>query len=171
MSGLVMRIGLISDTHVPSERFPLWPQVYEAFRGTDFIFHLGDIFIPAVLDWLEAVAPVRAVRGNNDSFDTGDPRFQDRHILELGGLKVGLIHILEPYDRPVGWLLDRYFGQRLDVVVFGDTHYEVVEERDGILFVNPGSATYPRNMERRLGTVGILEIEDGRARAEIVQLT
>ena len=93
---------------------------------------------------------MRAVRGNNDSFDTGDPRFKDRHILELGGLKVGLIHILEPYDRPVDWLLDRYFGQRLDVVVFGDTHYEVVEEREGILFVNPGSATYPRNMERRL---------------------
>jgi putative phosphoesterase len=165
-----MRIGLLSDTHVPSGRFPLWPEVYEAFRGVDRIFHLGDIFIPAVLDWLEEVAPVLAVRGNNDSFDTGDPRFKDRHILEIEGLRVGLIHILEPYDRPVDWLLQRYFGQTLDVVVFGDTHYELVEERDGVLFVNPGSPTYPRNMERRLGTVGILEVNGGRASAEIIQL-
>jgi putative phosphoesterase len=165
-----MRIGLIADTHIPSVRYPLWPQVYEVFRGVNQIFHLGDIFIPEVLDWLETVAPVLAVRGNNDYFDQGDPRFRDRHILEIEGLKVGLIHILEPYDQPVDRLLDRYFGQRLDVVVFGDTHYELIEERDGVLFVNPGSAVYPRNLERRLGTVGLLEITAGRARAEIVQL-
>jgi len=56
-----MRIGLISDTHIPTATKELWPQIYEAFRGVDLIMHAGDLMVPEVIDWLEEVAPVMAV--------------------------------------------------------------------------------------------------------------
>ena len=55
-----MRIGLISDTHIPVAQKELWPQVYEALRGVDLIMHGGDLMVPEVIDWLEEVAPVMA---------------------------------------------------------------------------------------------------------------
>jgi putative phosphoesterase len=61
-----MRIGLISDTHIPTAARELWPQVYDAFRGVDLIMHAGDLMVPEVIDWLEDVAPVMAVWGNGD---------------------------------------------------------------------------------------------------------
>ena len=61
-----MRIGLISDTHIPTAGRDLWPQVYDALRGVDLIMHAGDLHDPAVLDWLELLAPVLAVSGNGD---------------------------------------------------------------------------------------------------------
>ena len=61
-----MRIGLISDTHIPTAGRDLWPQVYDALRGVDLIMHAGDLHDPIVLDWLEALAPVLAVSGNGD---------------------------------------------------------------------------------------------------------
>ena len=56
-----MRIGLISDTHIPTAGCDLWPRVYEALRGVDLIMHAGDLHDPIVLDWLEELAPVMAV--------------------------------------------------------------------------------------------------------------
>ncbi len=61
-----MRIGLISDTHIPTAGRDLWPQVYGALRGVDLIMHAGDLHDPVVRDWLEELAPVMAVAGNGD---------------------------------------------------------------------------------------------------------
>ena len=61
-----MRIGLISDTHQPSDQPTLWDEVYTVFKGVDLILHGGDIVLPRVLDWLGDIAPVLAARGNND---------------------------------------------------------------------------------------------------------
>ena len=63
-----------------------------------------------------------------------------------------------------------WLGAPVDVVVFGDTHFEMVEEHDGVLFVNPGSPTIPRQM-MRLGHVAILDITDGRPSARIIELS
>ena len=61
-----MRIGLLSDTHLPNERRTLWDEVRTAFQGVDLILHAGDIVHPMVLDWLQEIAPVLAAQGNND---------------------------------------------------------------------------------------------------------
>ena len=63
---MAMRIGLISDTHIPVAAPKLWPQVFDAFRGVDLIMHGGDLMVPDVIDWLEEIAPVLAVEGNGD---------------------------------------------------------------------------------------------------------
>ena len=70
-----MRIGLISDTHLPSSIREPWPEVAQAFRQVDLILHAGDIVTPRILDWLEDIAPVLAALGNND-FGMDEARMQ-----------------------------------------------------------------------------------------------
>jgi uncharacterized protein len=179
---VALRIGLISDTHLPEARKDLWPQVFEAFEGVDLIFHGGDIHEFWVLDQLEQVAPVYAARGNGEDGGGGravqpeDPRVQYAWLLNLEGLWVGLTHYVPVPERPPTFTLarwiDRFFPERKpDVIVFGDTHRECIAEVDGVLCVNPGSPTYPHNYDTQFGTIGFLEIDDLEARASIWQLT
>lgn len=176
-----LRIGLISDTHLPEARRDLWPQIADAFAGVDMILHGGDIHEFYVLDELEKIAPVFAARGNGEDGSGGrvvqpeDPRVQYAWLLELGGLWVGLTHYVPVPERPPTFTLarwiERYFPERVpDVIVFGDTHRECIQEVDGILCVNPGSPTYPHNYDTQYGTLGFLEIEDLEARASIWQI-
>lgn len=165
-----MRIGLISDTHQPSDRRSLWDEVHTAFAGVDLILHGGDIVHPMVLDWLEDIAPVLAARGNND-FGWDDPRMKDIQEVEAHGLRLAMCHEMEPEDRPIDVLVQRYLrGERYDIIVTGDTHFERLDYREGVLQVNSGSPTHPHLWSTRLGTVGILDIEPGRLEARIVRL-
>lgn len=165
-----MRIGLLTDTHLPSERRTLWDEVRTAFAGVDLILHGGDIVTPGVLDWLEEIAPVLAARGNNDG-GWVDKRMEDAHFLDAGGWRLVLTHDMEPEDRPIEALRRLYLkGERADIIVTGHTHFERMDYRDGVLQVNSGSATHPHLYSTRLGTVGILDLAPGRLEAKIVRL-
>ena len=177
-----MRIGLISDTHIPEARHELWGQAYEAFAGVDLILHAGDMHDLSVIDELERVAPIHVARGDGDDGGGGrpvqpdDPRVRPAWTLDLGGLAVGLTHALPIPEMPpsmtVSRALDRLFpDRRPEVVVYGDSHVEAIDVFDGVLCVNPGSPTYPHNYDTQLGTIGFLEIEDGTPRAAIWRLT
>ena len=89
-----MKIGLISDTHIPEARDSLWPHVYELFDGVDYILHAGDIYDIHVIDELHKIAPTYAARGNGDDGSGGraklpdDDRLQDSWLLDLNGFKV-----------------------------------------------------------------------------------
>lgn len=179
---MALRIGLVSDTHLPEARKELWPQLLDAFAGVDLILHGGDIHEFYVLDELEKVAPVFAARGNGEDGGGGrpvqpeDPRVKYAWTLELEGLRVGLTHYVPVPERPPTFTLDRwierFFPERTpDVIVFGDTHRECIEEVNGILCVNPGSPTYPHNYDTQFGTIGFLELDNLQARASIWQLT
>ena len=177
-----MRIGLISDTHVPEAGEDMPPQVYDAFRGVDLILHAGDMHVIDVLDWLETLAPVLGARGNGDYPSESsrhrpgvpdDPRVKVAHVIQAEGLRVGLIHGF-PLPDDIPWrtkeeIFDMYFQQPVDVVVCGDTHEARVDRQAGLLIVNPGSPTLP-NQLRALGTIGFLEINGDQADAWIVQL-
>ena len=168
-----VRIGLISDTHIPRDIKALPPHIKEAFQGVDLILHAGDIYLPATLDELEIIAPVLAARGNGDRHFPEDKRLNDTHVLNIAGLNLGLTHGIN-YPGSPGYPLDRTiereFGQHMDIIVFGDTHVAVVERRDGTLLVNPGSPTLPNGLFE-LGTVGVLDITGKRAEARIIQLS
>jgi putative phosphoesterase len=178
---VAMRIGLISDTHYP-EAGPLWDEVYAAFRGVDLVLHAGDLHVVDVLDWIEkrCRAPVLAARGNGDDGGAGrpvcaeDPRLKPVHTLDVEGLRIGLVHdaTLPEWrpERTLETIMEHEFGGRVEVLVHGHTHIEQVEEVRGVLLVNPGSPTFPRNAARSLGTVGFLEVTGGRRRAWIHQL-
>jgi putative phosphoesterase len=166
-----VRIGILSDTHIP-EAPRLWDEIFHAFAGVDLVLHAGDIVVPRVLDELERIAPVLAAQGNHDLHITDDPRVLPLHLLELNGHRVALTHRFEPLDAPLAMLSRHYLGgTRPDVVVCGDSHVERIDVIEGVLCVNPGSATLPRNMSPRLGHVAFLTLERGRPpQAEIVHL-
>ena len=126
-----MLIGLIADTHIPRDAKVLPPQVKDAFRGADLILHAGDIYVPKVLDELEKIAPVLAARGNGDWKFPSDRRLKDSHVLDINGFRLGLTHIIAypelPYY-PLDRTMEKEFGGRVDIAVFGDVEVEGVED-------------------------------------------
>lgn len=144
----------------------------QAFEGVDLILHGGDLHVLAVLDHLEEMAPVVAVRGNEDCWLPQDPRLRQTYLLNVEGVSIGLTHALEYPETPwwsIEASMERDFGKAVDVIVFGDTHVAMVESYKGILLVNPGSPTLPNGI-KGLGTVAILEVSQGRAEASVLQL-
>ena len=165
-----MRIGLISDTHQPSDQPTLWDEVYTVFKDVDLILHGGDIVLPRVLDWLEDIAPVLAARGNND-LGWDDPRMKPVQWLDVDGLRIAMTHIMRRETRPIEELRDLYLGgEGADVMITGDSHRERLDYREGVLQINSGSPTLPHHKSTRLGTVGLLEVEVGKLEAWIVRL-
>jgi putative phosphoesterase len=167
-----MRIGLVSDTHLPSllrQLDELGPEAAAFFGTVDLILHGGDVTAPSVLDWLEQFAPVVVSRGNNDGFE--DPRMQPVQLLEIAGWRIGMVHNLAPETRPVHVLRDRYFrGAHVDIMIGGHTHLERLEHRDGAVIINSGSPILPHHKDTRHGTVGLLDLTPGQLHAEICLL-
>jgi putative phosphoesterase len=177
-----MRIGLISDTHIPEACEHLPAPVFEAFAGVDLVMHAGDVYVNRVLDELAQIAPVLAALGNGDEGLDGhrfkldpDARVRVAHLLQIEGVRVGLAHALptpdETSDEVFERAMHRHFGGIVDVLVMGHSHLEGITRFGSTLVVNPGSATLPRNLVDVPGTVAILEIAvGGRVTAEIIRL-
>ena len=165
-----MRIGILSDTHLPGlirHLDELGPEPARFFATVDLILHGGDLTSPMVLDWLEQFAPVICTTGNNDPIP--DPRCKEVEVLDLAGWRLGLIHSLKRGFRPVAEL-QQLFPTPVQVMIAGDTHYEILTYRDGVVVLNSGSPTFPHHKELRLGTVGLLELTPTALHAEIIVL-
>jgi hypothetical protein len=152
-----MRIGLISDTHGLVRQ-----GVAAALRGVERILHAGDVGSRDVLVELGCVAPVDAVHGNVDPLDLMLP---PTVVRELDGLTVLVTHGHELGSPTPERLADRY---RADIIVFGHTHRPLVRRIGPTLVVNPGAAG-PRRFNL-MPSVGLLTVEAGAARVEIVNL-
>jgi len=162
-----IEIGILSDTHGYFH-----PDLADVFEGVDLILHAGDVGDPAILDGLEAVAPVRAVFGNVDGRDVRSRR-PEHERFEAAGLSFWMTHIA---GRPGRW--QRGMGRRLaddgppDVFICGHSHILQIErlsELDDMLFLNPGAAgRHGRHQEK---TCVRLTTRDGRATsADVVHL-
>ncbi len=134
-------VGCVSDTHIPQRARHLPGELFEALEGADLIVHAGDLVTSDVLAELEPLARVEAVAGNMDpeSLPAGLGRTA---LIEIGPWRIGLVH----GDRGPGSTtperaLATFEGLGVDVIVFGHTHRPLVEIREGILLVNPGSPT------------------------------
>lgn len=150
-----MLLGVISDTHGL-----LRPEALEALRGSDRIIHAGDIGDPGILDQLREIAPVTAVRGNVDR-EAWAREISLTEVLEIGETSIYILHILEQLD-----LKPEAAG--FQVIVSGHSHIPKLETKNGVLYFNPGSAG-PRRFKLPV-TVGRLRVEQGKVRAEIVEL-
>jgi putative phosphoesterase len=144
------RIGLISDTHNL-----LRPEALQYLAGCDAIIHAGDICNQAVLDALMQIAPVTAVRGNNDTGDWA------ASLPTHAKLTVQQVTILVVHDLAGVGADPRSEG--VNVVVTGHSHKPSISERDGVLFVNPGSAG-PRRFKLPI-SAGMLIVEGAHASA------
>jgi putative phosphoesterase len=149
------RIGLIADTHGR-----LRPEALAALAGCEAIVHAGDIGSPDVLAALATLAPVTAVRGNNDDGDWADA------LPESTQLRIDEVLIQVLHDRADLKRLPLTPGVR--VLVTGHSHQPLIEERDGVLYVNPGSAG-PRRFRLPV-TVAELRIEGATVEARLLPL-
>jgi putative phosphoesterase len=150
-----MRIGLISDTHGLVR-----PEAERFLAGSQMIIHCGDICGPEVLEQLSRIAPVTAVRGNNDQ-GAWAQGLSEYEMIPIGELCAYAIHDLADMDIDPA-------GAGVAVVLSGHSHRPCVERRAGVLFVNPGSAG-PRRFKLPI-SVGELIVEGGAVTARTVEL-
>tara|TARA_B100001146_G_scaffold215892_1_gene218689 strand:+ start:6524 stop:7108 length:585 start_codon:yes stop_codon:yes gene_type:complete len=185
---VAVKIGVISDTHSAGSGRDLPVKILDALLGVDMILHCGDLECLGVLDYLEEVAPLLAVRGYEDPLEDGDRLAMTTRVVKVEGVSIGMIHDIQwPGPKiptspdgselalPEGngrEILARKFKEPVDVVLFGDTHEELVMDWDGVLIMNPGSPTYPGKRHKRgsLGTIGILQVDGEDATGWIVDL-
>jgi len=199
------RIGLIADIHCEAaDGSDLPDAVFAALHDVDLVIDLGHTGTPddpcrGVLDRLEKLAPVLAVRDfyvGPDGRPFATPPEPGRvdglvRIVEVNGVRIGAVHNLErdpgpSIPTPPGGLpelaglavrdaVTAKFGGPVDIVAYGGTHRPAALVADGVLFVNPGSPTYPKGPgrpagQRALGTVGVLTVDPGAVSFETVDL-
>ena len=198
------RIGLTADIHCEeADGSDIPAEVLAALHDVDLVIDLGhtgsrDAFCRGVLDQLAKLAPVLGVReyyGGDDAVLTpGEGSRVDglARVIDAGGVRIGAIHNLEREPGPaittppgglpeldgiaVRDIVAQKFGGPVDVVAYGGTHRPATLMADGVLFVNPGSPTYPKGPRRvagepALGTVGVLTVDQGAVSFESIDLT
>jgi putative phosphoesterase len=148
-------IGVISDTHGLLRR-----EAISALQGSDHIIHVGDIGNAAILDRLNEIAPVTAVRGNVDKGSWAQ-KIPENNVLEVEGVSIYVLHILDELD-----LKPEAAG--FAAVIYGHSHVSKQEVKNGVLYFNPGSAGPKRfNLPVSLGK---LVVRKGRIEAEVLDL-
>ena len=148
-------IGVVSDTHGL-----LRPEVAEVFAGVRLILHAGDIGKPEVVEQLKLIAPVVAVRGNNDK-GTWARMIPETELAQVDGIRIYIVHDVKDVDfDPV--------EKRIQVVVSGHSHRPSIDRRRTVLFMNPGSAG-PRRFKLPI-TVGRVTIHGSAVEGEIINL-
>jgi uncharacterized protein len=160
-----MKVVVLADTHAPRRWKSCPPRVAEHLRDADVILHAGDVCVAGVLEELAAYAPVRAVKGNNDGPDVVTPETLE---LDLGGLRVAMIHDSGAAQGRLARMRRRF--PEADLVVFGHSHIPLDHAEEGFRIFNPGSPTDRRRQPH--GTLGTLRVEEGRlVEARIVPVT
>ena len=148
-------VGVISDTHGS-----LRPEAVEALRGSDRILHAGDVGDPKILEALARIAPVTAIRGNIDT-EPWASTLPETEVIEAGNISIYMLHTLSQLD-----LKPEAAGFR--VVIYGHSHKPKIEEKNGVLYFNPGSAG-PRRFHLPV-SVGRLMIQSRKVWAELIEL-
>jgi uncharacterized protein len=148
-------IGIISDTHGL-----LRPEAITALHGSDYIIHAGDVGDPVILNKLAEIGPLTAIRGNVDR-EAWARKMPATNVLEAGGISIYVLHNLQDLD-----LKPEAAG--FAVVISGHSHVPKQEERNGVLYFNPGSAG-PRRFRLPV-SIGQLKVKGGKVSAEIIEL-
>jgi hypothetical protein len=136
----MLKVGVISDTHIPINAQKISDEIKSVFKNSDLIIHAGDLISLEVIDELKKIAPVAAVCGNMDELDV-KTKLPKKQVIKIDKYRIGLVH--DPGNlKKKKEVLDKYFkGEKLDILIYGHTHMPLCEKHQGIVFFNPGSAT------------------------------
>ncbi len=160
----IMKIGVISDTHVPTISPSLPAAVFELFKGVDFIFHAGDIVVLSVLEELRSIAPVEAVAGNMDDSEV-QLKLPRKKVFSLNGFTIGLTHGKFKIDSQLEMVKNEF--DKVDIIVYGHSHTPFWGKVDGIYFLNPGSPTDKRHAP--YNSIALLDLND-EPTAQIIRI-
>ncbi len=159
-----MKVGVLSDTHIPGAALTLPPAVFEIFKDVDLILHAGDIVELSVLDELSALAPVEAVAGNMDGSEV-HLKLLPKKLLTLDGYSVGLIHGKYKIDVQQEMIMKEF--EEVDLIVYGHSHQPFWGKVGNVYFLNPGSPTDKQHAP--YNSVALLHTGD-ELKAEIIRI-
>ena len=160
-----MKIGVISDTHIPERANDLPKEVYSAFKGMDLIIHAGDLTTPSVLESLKKISKVKAVPGNMDGPEI-HRLLENKEEFKIGKFKIGVTHGYGAPSNLINSIKDM-FPKDMDLIIFGHSHSPFNEKIGNTIFFNPGSVTDTVFAPYR--SYGIIEI-DKEIKASIVRI-
>lgn len=162
-----MRIGVISDTHIPVKAKHIPHEILGAFKKVEMVIHAGDMVDLQAIEELRSVcANVVAVSGNMDNEEVKN-KYPDKLLLTLGKFKVALMHGFGAPQELPRILKDVFKQDKPDMIIFGHSHNPMNEKIGGTIFFNPGSATDKINAA--YNSYGIIEIDD-KIDAKIIRL-
>ena len=158
-----MKVGVISDTHIPNRAKEIPEKVIELFSDAALILHAGDIVDKSVIEKLETIAKVEVVKGN---MDKPDVPFPVKKVLNVEAIRIGLIH---GFGSPFGIRnrIRKEFDE-IDIIVYGHSHKPYNKTENGVLFFNPGTPT--DKIFALYNSVGILEIKGDSVKGQIIRL-
>ena len=158
---------MVSDTHMPRGERHIPERCLEVIRKSDALIHAGDFVAEEVLLELEALGPpVHAVHGNVDSYELR-ARLPAELSIELGGVRIAVVHDAGPRQNRLVRLRQRFPGA--DAVVFGHSHLPLHESEEGFQIFNPGSPTERRRA--RSHTMGLARVEHGELQFQLIELS
>jgi hypothetical protein len=160
-------VGLISDTHIPARAKAIPNKVFKVFQDATLIVHAGDLTRLSIMEELEQMAPVLAVQGNMDSRDVKE-KLPTLNSADIYNWRIGVTHSLGFFLRTgnLGSLIEKGFH----VFISGHTHRPSIKYKEGILFINPGSATNPIPPFLTRPSVALLKITKKGIEPQIMNL-
>ncbi len=162
-----MRIGVISDTHIPERAKSIPQKILNDFKTVDMVVHAGDLLDLSVLEELRRVCKdVRAVWGNMDSAEVR-LNLPQKEIIRAGDYKIGLMHGYGNPEQMLDKLREEFKNDDVDLIVFGHSHRPFDEKVDDIRYFNPGSAT--DEIFAPYKSYGIIEIDD-KIKTKIIKI-
>jgi uncharacterized protein len=164
---MAVKIGVLSDTHIPNRARALPPELFEIFQDVHLILHAGDLVQEEVLLDLMSIAPVEAVAGNMDPPHL-EERLKARKLLEVGGLRLGLTHGHGARGQTMERAYQTFALDKPHCIVFGHSHQPCRRLHEGVLMFNPGSPTDKRR--EKYPSCGLLTIAEGKISGEIIFL-
>jgi len=163
----MVRIGVISDTHIPDRGAKIPAKIIEEFRKVDIVIHTGDFVQESVLNELKSACKnVVAVWGNMDYPEIKD-KLSEKEIVKAGKHRIGVIHGYGAPGQLVKFVTEKFKNDKVDVIIFGHSHAPFNETINGILYFNPGSPT--DKIFSPYNSYGIIEAND-KIEARIVKL-
>jgi putative phosphoesterase len=153
-----MRIGVISDTHIPERADAIPAKALKEFKGVDMVIHCGDLVTGHVLEALQAVCgDVRAVHGNMDPQEL-KRSLPEKLVIKVGKYSIGVAHGYGPPKQLIKAMQQLFDSQHVDLVIFGHSHQAQSSTVGGVIYFNPGSAT--DTVFAPYKSFGIIEIGD-----------
>jgi len=162
-----VKIGVIADTHIANKKDNLPKEILDAFKDVDMIIHAGDITDISLLDKLKKICKnIKAVYGNMDPLET-KKQLSEKKIIKAGNYKIGVAHGCGHPLKLIELLTNMFKNDHVDIIIFGHSHSPLNEQRNGILYFNPGSPF--DKIFAPYNSYGILEIND-KIKAKIVRI-